>query len=230
MSIKVKYLGHSSFIISINGKNILTDPYFSNEKVCNYKRLIGCSEKITTIPKIDVVLISHEHYDSCDIDAANYLVKKYDSKIIAHQSILNKLEKSQRNNLISIDEYQTTLIQDIKYTAHPAHHPTSFYPLSYLLNYKEQNIYFAGDTNLTNEHDNIKADLAFLPIGGRYTMDIGSAVQAVKKMKPKVVIPMQYNTFEDIKVNINQFTEKLSNLRFPINPVILAPGKCFSFK
>lgn len=230
MSIKVKYLGHSSFIISINGKKILTDPFFNNDKVCNYKRLIKCAQKITEVPKIDIILISHEHYDNCDLDATNYLVRKYDSKIIAHQSILNKIENSNRNNLISIDEYQSRIIQDIKCTAQPAHHPTSFYPLSYLLNYKEQNIYFAGDTNLTNEHDNIKADLVFLPIGGRYTMDIGSAVQAAKKIKPKVAIPMQYNTFEDIKVNLNHFTEKLSTLKFKINPVILDPGESFYLK
>ena len=230
MCIKVKYLGHSSFILSVNGKNILTDPYFSNDLFCNYKRLINCSQKITTIPKIDFILISHEHQDNCDLEATNYLIKKYQPKIIAHRSVLNKIENSSENNLISMDEYESKTIQNIEYIAHPAHHPTSFYPLSYLVKTKEHKIYFAGDTNLTNEHDKLSADLAFLPIGGRHTMDIGSAIQAVKKIKPKVVIPMQYNTFEDIKVNINSFKEKLSNLRFSVNPVILDPGKCFVYR
>jgi L-ascorbate metabolism protein UlaG (beta-lactamase superfamily) len=229
MTIKIKYIGHSSFIINLNKKNILTDPYFSSEKKGNYRRLINSAIDIDKVPKIDTILISHEHFDSFDINDTNYLAKKFHSKIVAHQSVLNKIDCDPFNK-ISMDEYENKLINNINYCAYPAHHPTSFFPLSYKIGHKNNNIYFAGDTFMTNEQEQIKADIAFLPIGGKTTMDISSAAKIAKKIKPKYLIPMAYNTFENIKQNPLILKEKLDKTKYDIRTIILNPGKTLTIK
>ena len=229
MTIKIKYIGHSSFILNLDKKKILTDPYFSSEKKGPYERLIPCSVDVKKVPKIDTILISHEHFDSFDIENTNYLSKKYNPKIIAHQSVLNKIDCDPFNK-IAIDEYENKLINNINYTAYPAHHPTSFYPLSFKIQQNKSNIYFAGDTRMTKEQEQMKADIVFLPIGGQTTMDISSAARVAKKIKPKYLIPMGYNTFENIKQNPFILKEKLDKTRYNINTIILNPGKSFTIK
>jgi L-ascorbate metabolism protein UlaG (beta-lactamase superfamily) len=229
MGIKIRYLGHSSFIININGNNILTDPFFDNKDKCSYKRLIDCAMPITKIPDIDTILISHEHFDAFDIENTNCIVKKNNPKVIAHRSVLNKIDCNE-NYKVSMDEYKTKIINDISYTAYPAHHPTSFYPLSYLIADKKSSIYFAGDTLMTKEHDKIKADIAMLPIGGKTTMDLGSAVSVAKKIRPKYLIPMGYNTFAHTKQDPHILKNKFENTRYTIKPIVIEPGKEWTYK
>ena len=160
MSIRIKYLGHSSFLFTVDKKTILTDPYFNEKPLGKLKRLINCSQTHSKLSKIDSILISHEHMDACDIDSINELVKKHDSKIIAHCSVLNKLNVPNLNK-VPIDEYEIKQIGDIFYKAYPAHHPSSFYPLSYLIKGKNnKTIYFAGDTFMTKDHEKIKPTIA----------------------------------------------------------------------
>ncbi len=228
MTIKIKFLGHNSFLLNINKKNILTDPYFSANGGPK-KRLVPCACDVKKLPKIDTILISHEHFDSFDIKNTNYIVKKDAPKIVAHQSVLNKVDCS---NIYKtpIKEYETKTINDISFHAHPAHHPTSFYPLSYKISHKNKTIYFAGDTFLTKDHDTLFSDVMLLPIGGKRTLDIISAMKIIKKSKPKVVIPMHYNTFDDIVQDPKKLYYKLSNERYKTNPVILEPGKIHNLR
>ncbi len=228
MTIKIKYLGHNSFILNINKRNILTDPFFLQRQP-NKKRLVPCAHDVQEIPKIDTILISHEHCDSFDVKNTNYLVKKYSPKVIAHQIVLNKIEGSNVNK-VPIEEYETKTINDISFQAHPAHHPTSFSPLSYKLSYKNKSIYFAGDTYLTKEHDHLFADIMLLPIGGNRTMDIPSTIKIIKKSKPKCVIPMHYNTFDDIQENPQKLIYRLDKERYKTNTVILDPGRIHNFR
>jgi len=230
MPIGIKYLGHSSFVLSVDNKKILTDPYFHSQPLGKFRRIVPCAKKVTDLPKLNSILISHEHMDCCDLDGINYLVKKFNSKVIGHESVLNKINAPFFNK-INIDEFETKTIDDISYSAYPAHHPSSFYPLSYMLKSKDgTKIYFAGDTFMTKDHETLKADIALLPIGGNRTMDLGTAIRVSKKLKPKVLIPMHYNTFEDIKANPYQLKEKLERTKYNINTVVLNPGSNFNFK
>lgn len=91
-------------------------------------------------------------------------------------------------------------------------------------------IYHSGDTGLTMEMQLLEAeniDVAMLPIGGYYTMDIDDAVRAVGMIKPKIAVPMHYNTFPAIKADPSEFAakvgEKLTRVR------VLAPGEELEF-
>jgi len=229
MSINIKYLGHSSFLINIDKKNILTDPFFGNN-LGKMKRLIDCHCGVLDLPKIDTILISHEHSDAFDLQAINVLSKKHNPKIISHYSILKDIDAVSHNK-VSMVEYESREIQDINITAYPAHHPGSFYPLSYLIkNKKGKSVYFAGDTYMTRDHDTIKPNIALLPIGGKRTMDLGTAIRVMKKMRPEFVIPMHYDTFEDIKRNPNELIYRFGKNYTDVNTVILNPGKSFKYK
>jgi L-ascorbate metabolism protein UlaG (beta-lactamase superfamily) len=80
---------------------------------------------------------------------------------------------------------------------------------------------------MTRDHDKIRPDIALLPIGGKRTMDLGTAIRVMKKMRPKVVIPMHYNTFEDIKRNPEELIYRFGKNYKDVSTIILNPGKIY---
>ncbi|MCD6195356.1 MAG: MBL fold metallo-hydrolase, partial [Staphylothermus sp.] len=71
-------------------------------------------------------------------------------------------------------------------------------------------------------------DIAFLPIGGHYTMGIREAAKAVQLIRPKIAIPMHYNTFPPIRADPEEF-KKLVEKQTPTKVVILNPGDTFTY-
>jgi len=87
-------------------------------------------------------------------------------------------------------------------------------PCGFLIELDGKKVYHAGDTGLTMDmkllaDENI--DVALIPIGGNYTMDIYDATKAVDFIKPKLVVPMHYNTFPVINSDPEDFREKVKN-------------------
>jgi L-ascorbate metabolism protein UlaG (beta-lactamase superfamily) len=87
-------------------------------------------------------------------------------------------------------------------------------PGGFIIEVNGKKIYHAGDTGLTYDMkllEDEKIDVAFLPIGGNYTMDIEDALKAVDFIKPKTVVPMHYNTFGIINADPEIFKSKASS-------------------
>ncbi len=85
----------------------------------------------------------------------------------------------------------------------------------FLIEVDGRKIYHAGDTGLTVEMSLLaedKVDVALLPIGGNYTMDIDDAVRAVGMIKPKIAVPIHFDTFPVIKASPEEFAGKASGL------------------
>ncbi|NLW25326.1 MAG: metal-dependent hydrolase, partial [Clostridia bacterium] len=82
-------------------------------------------------------------------------------------------------------------------------------------------LYHAGDTGLFGDMELIgrlhNIDIALLPIGDNFVMGIDDAVEAVKMLKPKRVVPMHYNTFDVIKQDPDIFAKKVADLGFTCN-------------
>jgi L-ascorbate metabolism protein UlaG (beta-lactamase superfamily) len=101
-------------------------------------------------------------------------------------------------------------------------------PAGVIIRMDGKTIYHAGDTGLFYDMKLIgelyKPDLAILPIGSRFTMDIYQAAKAVEFISPKFVIPMHYNTFDLIKADPKEF-ERLVGDKAKV--VILNPGESF---
>lgn len=225
----VRFLGHSFFRIGFGRKTVLIDPFVrETHPEPAFKRLSPSMVKERDLKNVDLVLISHEHAGHFDKDVVEKIAKESNACIVAHESVLQELNLSKRF-VQSLDIGQTLSIRGLSVKGVSAHHPQSFYPLGFLLSANGTSIYHAGDTQLLDDFEGLKPDLALLPIGGNYTMDCVDAVRAVKAMKPRYAIPMHYNTFGPIQADPQEFKYKIEKSILKTVPVILKPGQNFKF-
>lgn len=225
--VKLRYLGHSSFLASFNSANVLIDPYIHSEsKESELKRLVKSPVDESSLPGIGLILLTHEHFDHCDKKAIESISSKNMSTVVAPENILQELniEKSLGRTVKMGD---TLKVRNIDISVVPAHHPLSFYPVGYILRADGKAIYHSGDTELLDDFPEEKVDAFLVPIGGTYTMDLIDAVKATKTIKPAYAIPMHYNTFEAIKADPNEFQQRIEKSILKTKPVILKPGEEF---
>lgn len=203
---KIKFLGHSAFLID----DLLIDPYIKENPVCTVK-----VEDI----KCKIICITHDHQDH--LGDAFEIAKNNNAIIVGIFDIVRKAEeqglKTELMNIggpLKVGDWLIRLV--------PATHSGN--PVGFVLK-KNKTIYHAGDTGLFMDMMLIgeyKIDIALLPIGGRYTMDIEQAVEACKLLKCKTAIPMHYNTWDFIKADPEEFKKKTS-----CEVVILKPGETY---
>lgn len=203
----IKYLGHSAFEIETAGKKILIDPFL----VCvpNYK-----PENIYDI------FVTHAHADH--LGSAIEISHETGAPITAIFELANYCaKKGARTNDVGLgswNEYSWGRAITV-----PAFHSSStsdgIYggcPCGYVFEMEGKTIYHAGDTALSSEMKTIgelyQPDIAMLPIGGKYTMDIEHAVKASEWLGAGAIIPMHYNTFDGIKVDITDFESQIRRI------------------
>ncbi|MFH1544645.1 MAG: metal-dependent hydrolase [archaeon] len=227
--VKIHFLGHSSFKLVYPHTSILIDPFINNTCIePSFKRLIDSPVKENELNDVSLILVSHEHFDHFDKKAIESIAQKNNSVVVGHESVLQKL-KLHKRFLCPITIGQKIELRKLAIEGITAHHPNSFFPIGFLIDSGKEKIYHAGDTDLIDEFDEIKADIALLPIGGTYTMDLVDGVKATKSMKPKIVIPMHYNTFSMIKADALEFKHKIEKSLLETKPVILKPGESFHY-
>jgi len=203
----IKYLGHSAFLID----DLLIDPYIKENPVCPVK--------IEDI-KCNIICVTHEHHDH--LGDSFEIAKKNKATIVGIYDIIKKAEeKGLKTELMNIGG--PIKVGNWKITLVPATHSGN--PVGFVLKKDNKTIYHSGDTGLfmdmmlIGEHN---IDVALLPIGGRYTMDIEQAIEACKLLKCKKAVPMHYNTWEIIKTDPTEFKKKA-----PCDVIILKPGEVF---
>lgn len=189
---------HSS--IKINGEKVIyIDPY-----------------KIKEVNKdADLIFITHEHYDYYSSEDINK-IKKSNTRFIVPKSMKNRLiiDRISENDIISVDVKNKYNVDDIEFETIPAYninksfHPKNSNWVGYIININNIKYYIAGDTDITDEAINVKCDIAFIPIGGTYTMDYKEAATLTNKIKPKYAIPIHYGLI----VGTNEDAIKYSNL------------------
>ena len=202
---EVNYLGHSCFSIHIGGKTLLFDPFITPNplaKAIDIKSL-----------KADFILISHAHFDH--IADALELAQTTQAKIIAIWEICDWLQKQGYSNTHAMNIGGSFAFDFGKVQMVKAEHSSAFPDGSYggqaagfVITIPEKTIYFAGDTALCSDMQIIgmkhKIDLAFLPLGSNFTMDVEDAVIASKWIKCQSVIGMHFDTFGYIVIDHEQ--------------------------
>lgn len=172
--------------------------------------------EVDTSDKADIIFITHPHYDHFDINDIK-LIKKDSTKIVGPKDILDKcIDIFDKDNIIIIEPNNTITIDNIKITTVPAYnlnknfHKKEYNWLGYVIELDNKKYYIAGDTDYIEENTNIDCDIAFIPIGGVYTMDHKEAADFVNKLKPKQVVPIHYgmivgtyNDFLHFKESVN---------------------------
>ena len=96
------------------------------------------------------------------------------------------------------------------YNINKDYHPRDKNYVGYILNMDDTTYYIAGDTDLTKESREVKADIAFVPIGGTYTMDKVEAATLINIIKPKLVIPTHYGSIVGNKTDGEDFKGLIS--------------------
>ena len=198
------YLGHSAFEIATQNKKILVDPFLV--KMPNYD-----------YSDVTDIFVTHGHGDH--LGSAIEISKQTGARITAVFELANYCSTKGANvngiNLGAWLDYEWG-----KVIAVPAFHssstPEGAYagcPCGFIFDINGKIIYHAGDTCLNSEMKVIgeiyQPDIAILPIGGQYTMDIESAVIASEWLGASAVIPMHYNTFDAINVDIADFERQI---------------------
>lgn len=216
----IRYLGHSAFEITTKGKKILIDPFL----VCvpNYK-----PENVADI------FVTHGHSDH--LGSSIEISKSTKAKISAvfelgnycakHGAYVNSMGLGAWKNYswgraILVPAFHSSSTPNGEYAGSPC---------GVILEIENKVLYHAGDTSLNSEMKVIgelyQPDLAMLPIGGVYTMDIEHAVIASEWLQASAVMPMHYNTFDAISVDIEEFIREIREkgkipLILPVNGVI----------
>lgn len=225
---ELTFLGQSCFLLSFKKTKILIDPYLKRKSNGTLEATFTPPHTKNSIKDISLILLTHEHFDHFDKEDIEHIAKRDNAVVVAHDSLLSELTLP-RNLLRPISVGKKESLRNVEIEALPAHHPNSFYPLSYLVHADKKRIFHAGDTALMDHFSDLTADVALLPIGGTYTMDLIDAVRATKTIKPDIVIPMHYNTFDVIKADPNEFKQRIEKSILKTKPVILSPGEKYKY-
>jgi L-ascorbate metabolism protein UlaG (beta-lactamase superfamily) len=192
---------------------ILIDPFLEGNPVAKHK---------AGDMKADFIFLTHAHGDH--LGDAIPIAKRNGAVIVSNFEISQYCEKNgAKVHAMHIGGSHTFDFGKVKLT--PAWHGSSFpdgtyggTPAGLLFNIDGKTIYHAGDTGLFGDMKLIgeiaPIDLALLPIGDNFTMGIDDAAKAVSLLKPKIAVPMHYNTFDVIKADPEEFIKKIQALGF----------------
>ena len=147
----------------------------------------------------DIIFITHDHYDHFDINSINN-IKNDNTIVVAPKSIKDSINKLSFKECIFLNPDEEKIIDGIKiqtvraYNIGKTFHLKSNSWLGYIIEYNNIKYYIAGDTDITEDNKQLKCDVAFLPCGGKFTMDYKEAAELAKIINPKVVIPIHYGS------------------------------------
>ena len=213
MPLSIKYLSQSCFLFQTESAIIYVDP--------------GAVENIDKLPKADLILVSHHHYDHVKESSMTGLSKE-GTFSVGPEKAEGKLGKNHR----VVRPGENLAYAGIEIRAVDAYNPKGTRLITYhkkgdgvgyLLGIGGKRVYHAGDTGLIEEMNDLgPIDIAFLPIGGRFTMDVDEAVEAVKMMKPGIAVPMHM-----LSSDPTAFKNKVEGSS-STKVVVLGPGETFS--
>ena len=169
----------------------------------------------------DIIFITHEHYDHLDKDSIDK-IKKDNTLIIAPKSMEKTINEIEVNDYKYLNPNEEINIDNINIKTIPAYnidkdfHPKENNWLGYIVTYNNITYYIAGDTDKTKDNESVKCDIAFLPIGGYYTMDASDASNLAKIINPKVVIPIHYGTIVGNKIDADELIKFLSDTNIEV--------------
>ena len=183
-NIKFAWLGHSSILMSINNKVILIDPIFASSASpfsWLVKRYQPPVFKLKELPKVDFILISHDHYDHLDMKTIKFYKKNKNVSFVVPLGVGSHLKKwgVEKSKIIEMDWWDQKMINGINFICTPAQHFSGrkgFYETkkslwaSWLVQSDEQSFYFSGDSGYGKHYKQIgkkfgPIDLVFMDSG-----------------------------------------------------------------
>jgi L-ascorbate metabolism protein UlaG (beta-lactamase superfamily) len=220
--LEIYFIHHATFLIRIGKINILTDPVFSERaspvQFLGPKRIHDLAIEIEELPKIDLVLISHNHYDHMDIVSLKKLYRKFDPQFIVPLKNKELLESEGIKKIKELDWWEQYNFKGLEIYLTPANHWSarglfdrnkSLWGGFSISKHQNHFVYFAGDTGYAPFFSEIKNKLgspkiSILPIGASeprwfmkdYHMNAEDGIQAYRDLGTDMAIGAHWGTFD----------------------------------
>ncbi len=227
--------GHSTILIETQAKRILTDPFFKRWGNLAYKRVSSPAMSRKELADVDIVLVSHSHFDHIDGTFLRSLPRT--TPILAPRRMpFARLRFGE--GLIKVDKWQQYTFDEIVITAVPAVHLAI--TNGFVIESEGQCLYFAADTYLnpfmTTLRQKFRIDVALMPVTTfRIPMTMGEkqAVEAVRILEPRIVIPIHLgiqprSPLMRTRQAPESFARRLEQAASKTEVVVLQPGMSWS--
>ncbi len=239
-AISTTFINHATHLVQMNGLNILTDPIFS-ERASPFswigpKRARKPGMKLDELPRIDLIVISHNHYDHMDAESIELLTQKFDPLFIVPLGNAELIKDMGAKKIVELDWWEEHIIEKNQTTIKVV--PTQHWSSRALFDRNEalwcgfiiknnfKQFYYSGDTGYGEHFKKIsekfgKMDLSFLPIGAyeprwfmkQQHMNPDDAVQAHLDVKSAKTIGTHFGTFQLTNEGIDDPVEALKVAR-----------------
>ena len=226
-SLSITFHGHACFVLEADGRRIVIDPFLTGNPAADIP--------VDRLPKVDAVLLSHGHGDH--LSDAVPIAKRDGATIVATFELAafctTRGASAHAMHIGSAHEFEFGRVKLV-----PAFHggavegdATGRYttnPCGVVVTMGGRTVYHTGDTALTLEMQLLagQADGMLVPIGDNFTMGIEDAARAVEFVRPRVAIPMHYNTWDSIAADPEAFKRRVGSTA---EVVVLRPGQSYRF-
>lgn len=197
----VTRITHSCHLIEIGGMVVLTDPWFSERAFYHPGEPVAM--RVDQLPRLDAVLISHHHYDHCDLRALSAYRDRTVPMVVA-APVAPRARAAGFTDVRPLDPWAATRVGDLTITAAPARH--GVYEITFVISAGERGVYFAGDTMLIPELKTLperfpRFDLSLLPTNGlqirpqlnrQVVMNAEEAAELTSILRPGLTVPHHY--------------------------------------
>jgi L-ascorbate metabolism protein UlaG (beta-lactamase superfamily) len=228
MSFSFTWLGHSAFAFDIDGHPALVDPFLTGNPLA-----AASAEEVDA----EIIFLSHAHGDHLGdtIDIA----RRTGALVVSNFDITTWLEKhgvQRTHGQNTGGGYDHGFVHArLTIAFHSSSFPDGSYggaPNGFIFTTRSGvRIYYAGDTALFSDMQLIGAagiDIAFLPVGDNYTMGPEDSLLAIQFIRPRLVVPMHYNTFPPITIDVSGWANRVSS-ETDSQPIVLDPGGSYRY-
>ena len=226
---ELTFFGHSAFQLKTDGQTLLFDPFISGNPLA--ESVVSVSDL-----KPDVILLTHAHGDHWGDTPA--IAKEAGALVVANYEITEYLKRHHEHSKVHpmntggswTFDWGTVTMVDAR---HSSSFPDGTYggnPNGYILEVEGKCIYNLGDTSPFAEmawiREDYDIDVALMPVGDCFTMGPVGSLRAASMLQPRITIPMHYDTFPPIEVDVDDWAEQMAAKG--LTAKVVKPGETIS--
>ncbi|MBI4738897.1 MBL fold metallo-hydrolase [Candidatus Woesearchaeota archaeon] len=202
-NLQIDWFGHDCFLIQ-GSKRIMFDPFQLPTAV---------------MPPVDVLFISHEHFDHCSIEDIKKVISS-STVIVTIPDCVSKVSRLKVKNIIPMNPNEKKEVEGLVVETLPAYninkfrspglpfHPPEDGRVGFIVAVDNKRVYHAGDTDFIPEIKSLfNIDVALVPVSGTYVMTAQEAANAVNTFRPRLAIPMHYGSIVGSLDDAHKFKE-----------------------